>query len=552
MMRAAIYARFSTELQRDASIEDQLRLCRRLIQDKGWVEASVFCDRGLSGASHLRPAYQDLMGKARLGHFDVVVAESIDRLSRDQEHIAAFHKAMCFLGIPIVTMAEGAINELHIGLKGTMSALYLKDLAQKTKRGLEGRILQGRSGGGNAYGYDVIREFGPDGPIDRGRRVINPAQADVIRQIYAAYLSGQSPRAIAHRLNRDKVPGPRHQGWTASTLIGNRKRGTGILNNELYLGRLIWNRQRFIKDPTTGKRQARPNPPEMWITQEVQDLAILDPATWEAAQKAQAKRTRATRPDRPRVDVANRRPKHLFSGLIKCGGCGGGVTMVSGHYYGCAASKNKGTCENRARIAQPELEEAILSSLQADLLTPELTQTFITACVEETASLTKAQAADTGALGARIASTQTAITNIVDAIASGRASAALTTRLASLEDTLAQLTAQAAAPEQATIALPPDLAQHYQAMVQDLRAQLTHPEAIYDAMTILRTLITEITLQSQPQGCALTITGALGPIIHQTAQTQKAPQGELVSETAILLVAGAHSRRKLPRPFCLA
>ena len=76
-------------------------------------------------------------------------------------------------------------------------------------------------------------------------------------------------------------------------------------------------------------------------------------------------------------------------------------------------------------------------------------------------------------------------------------------------------------------------------MVQDLRAQLTHPEAIYDAMAILRTLITEITLQSQPQGCALTITGALGPIIHQTAKKQKAPQGELVSETAVLLVAGA-------------
>jgi len=177
--------------------------------------------------------------------------------------------------------------------------------------------------------------------------------------------------------------------------------------------------------------------------------------------------------------------------------------------------------------------------LQSDLLTPELTQTFITACVQETAALTKAQAADTGALGARIATTQTSITNIVDAIASGRASAALTTRLASLEDTLALLTAQAAAAEQATISLPPDLSQHYQAMVQDLRAQLTHPEAIYDAMTILRTLITEITLQSQPQGCALTITGALGPIIHQTAQTQKAPRGELVSETAVLMVAGA-------------
>jgi hypothetical protein len=188
-----------------------------------------------------------------------------------------------------------------------------------------------------------------------------------------------------------------------------------------------------------------------------------------------------------------------------------------------------------------------LSSLQSDLLTPELTQTFITACVEETAALTKAHAADTGALSARITTTQTAITNIVDAIASGRTSAALTTRLASLEDTLAQLTAKAAAPEQATIALPPDLGHHYQAMVQDLRAQLTHPEAIYDAMTILRTLISEITLQSQPQGCAITITGALGPMIHQTAQMQKAPRGELVSESALLLVAGARNRRSLSR-----
>ncbi|PSL13475.1 recombinase family protein, partial [Shimia abyssi] len=66
-----------------------------------------------------------------------------------------------------------------------------------------------------------------------------------------------SPRAIAFGLNRDGIPGPRGKTWGASTLHGNVQRGTGILNNELYIGRLVWNRLRYIKDPDTGKRVSR-------------------------------------------------------------------------------------------------------------------------------------------------------------------------------------------------------------------------------------------------------------------------------------------------------
>jgi site-specific DNA recombinase len=94
-------------------------------------------DYAISGATALRPGYQALLSDARLGVFDIVVAESLDRFSRDQEHIAAFFKLMSFAGIAIATLAEGVITELHIGLKGTMSALYLKGLAKKTHRGLE-------------------------------------------------------------------------------------------------------------------------------------------------------------------------------------------------------------------------------------------------------------------------------------------------------------------------------------------------------------------------------------------------------------------------------
>ena len=112
-MRVAIYARFSTDMQRDASIEDQERQCHRLIENKGWRHVRTFADRGLSGASHTRPGYQDLLSFVRESACDVVVAESIDRLSRDQEHIAGFYKAMAFQGVIIVTVGEGLINELH-------------------------------------------------------------------------------------------------------------------------------------------------------------------------------------------------------------------------------------------------------------------------------------------------------------------------------------------------------------------------------------------------------------------------------------------------------
>src|ERR1700732_2041630 len=153
-MRAVIYARYSSDLQREASIEDQIRLCRKRIEQDGWEYLHAYTDRALSGASALRPAYQRLLEDARHGQFDVVVAEALDRLSRDQEDVAGLFKRLHFAGVRLFTLAEGEITELHIGLKGTMNALFLKDLAEKVRRGLAGRIHQGRSGGGLCYGYD--------------------------------------------------------------------------------------------------------------------------------------------------------------------------------------------------------------------------------------------------------------------------------------------------------------------------------------------------------------------------------------------------------------
>ena len=117
-MIAVIYARYSSELQRDASIEDQLRLCRARIEREGWTYLHAYTDRATSGASALRPAYQSLLDDARRGQFDIVVAEALDRLSRDQEDVAGLFKRLRFSGIRLITLAEGEITELALARYG--------------------------------------------------------------------------------------------------------------------------------------------------------------------------------------------------------------------------------------------------------------------------------------------------------------------------------------------------------------------------------------------------------------------------------------------------
>ena len=208
-MRAVIYARYSSDQQRATSIDDQIRLCKEKIAREGWTLVQVYRDAAISGATTLRPGYQAMMEGAREAEFDVVVAEALDRLSRDQEDIAALFKRLQFAGIRLVTLGEGDIGVLHIGLKGTMNALFLKDLADKTRRGLRGRVEAGKSGGGNAYGYDVVRSYDrewragprrPDDQFGRGRdrvRDLHPLRAPARRR--AGSPSTSTPGAFPPR-----------------------------------------------------------------------------------------------------------------------------------------------------------------------------------------------------------------------------------------------------------------------------------------------------------------------------------------------------------------
>ncbi|MFD1343258.1 recombinase family protein [Litorisediminicola beolgyonensis] len=546
MTRAAIYARFSSSLQREASIEDQVRVCRKMLAAEGWDETEIYADMGMSGATHLRPGYQKLLEDGRAGRFDVVVSESIDRISRDQEHVAAFHKQMVYAGVEIRTVAEGRMNELHIGLKGTMSALYLKDLAQKTHRGLEGRVHAGKSAGGISYGYALDRRPLPDGTMSNGDRCIDPDQASVVVRVFEDYARGESARTIAARLNAERVPGPRGGTWSFSTISGNWKRGTGLLNNELYVGRLVWNRQRFMKDPVTGKRQARPNPPEDWIIEEFPDLRIIDDALWQRVKARQgavrddliAERLRD--PAAPHTERA-RRPRYLLSGLVTCGCCGAGYIMVSASRYGCSAARNRGTCKNRRTIPRTELEDRVLSGLRHKLMAPELLAEFVAEFQREWQKERSTAIASRDKADAALARTTREIDNIVTAIRQGMFHPSMKEQMDRLETERARLEAELSAqPEIDPVALHPRLPEIYKRKITDLADALTRDDIRSDAGEVLRGLIERIAARPEEDGHALELYGELGAILSLCGEAGHADaRGFSAGVRQVTMVAGA-------------
>ena len=513
-MRAAIYARYSSDNQRDASIEDQVRQCRAWAENGDHLVTEVYVDRAISGASVVRPGYQKMLEDARNGAFDILVSEALDRLSRDQEDIASLYKQLIFADVQLVTLSEGVVNELHVGLKGTMNALFLKDLAHKTRRGLEGRVRQGKSGGGNAYGYDVVHKITADGTPIRGERTVNAAQATVIRRIFTEFATGVSPMAIAHKLNAEATAGPHGGAWSPSTIHGNWRRGTGILNNELYVGRLVWNRQRFVKDPHTGKRQARMNPESAWVIKDVPHLRIIDDDLWDRVKERQQE-TRArigTHTKDVRSERA-RRPRYLLSGLLTCGVCGGGFSKISQHHYGCSTARNKGTCDNRLSLRRDVIEATVLNGLKEHLMHPELVAIFVKEFIAEFNRLAASHDHDKTRIQAELDHVTRQLTRLIEAIKSGVPGEAVKDEIAVLEARRTELMASLEAAPPPAPRLHPNIAEVYRDKVAHLVSALNDDGTRAEASEAIRALIDEVRLVPEDGALKIELYGELAALL---------------------------------------
>ncbi|MDP1964715.1 MAG: recombinase family protein [Reyranella sp.] len=552
MTRVALYARYSSDNQSVTSIDDQFRICREHAAREKWKIVGTYHDAAISGASViLRPGVQALLQDAQRGVFDTVLAEALDRVSRDQADVATLFKHLRFAGVQIVTLSEGEISELHVGLNGTMNALFLKDLAAKTHRGIRGRVEKGKSGGGLCYGYDVVGHTNAEGEPIRGERAINLIEAEIIRRVFRAFAAGISPRAIARHLNDEGIPGPVGALWTDSTLRGHAARGTGLINNELYIGKLVWNRLRYIKDPTTGKRVSRINPREKWITTEVPELRIVDDALWQAAKARQgelaikyANVIVATRSAHANRLNGTHRPRSLLSGLLVCGHCGGPYALRGQDRYACSNHVMNGSCANSRSITREALEARMLDGLRDRLMAPEIAAEAMRAYAEETNRLNRERRSSGAADRKALADIDKKLKEIVTAIEDGGYSRPLMARLRDLEAKQDELTERLS---RAPVDIPdihPNVAGIYRRKVERLAEALQHPQERAEAADAIRGLIERITLTPGPKRGQIdaTLHGDLGTILEWAAHASQKNKTDIPSSgMSASVVAGARN-----------
>ncbi|AYM81058.1 recombinase family protein [Agrobacterium tumefaciens] len=536
MTRVALYARYSSDNQRDSSIEDQLRQCRERAAREGWTVVETYSDRAISGASLIRSGIQSLLADAQAGRFDMVLSEALDRLSRDQEDVAGVFKRLSFAGVRIFTLSEGEINELHVGLKGTMNALFLKDLAIKTHRGIRGRVEAGRIGGGNTYGYRVVHRLDTRGEPIRGERDIIEEQAEIVRRIFRDYAAGKGPRRIAAELNRENIPSPTGKRWNDATIRGNRAISSGILNCELYIGVIRWNRQKKLKNPDTGRFTYRLNPESEWIRAEAPELRIVPQDLWDATKRQQDKLTNLYRKQidgaRDAMHMARQkngrlnathRPRTLLSGLVFCGCCGGSYARRGQDRFTCTNHMLGNGCDNARTVPGKDLETRVLAGLRERLMTPEMITEAMSAYAQETNRLNRERRSAAETTRRDLAETVKAIAEIVRVIEQGGWHRALSDRLTELEARQDSLTARLSDIPEDVPDLHPGIVETYRRRIERLTETLAHPDQALEAAEIIREVIDRIVVTPGDKrgSYSITLQGELGTILDWIDRTSK-------------------------------
>jgi len=343
-MIARLYARYSTDRQSELSIVDQFRVMRDYAIARSWPIGSEHQDEGISGAAlGNRPGCKAALSALRTG--EVLLIMDLFRLARSQDLAPMItrlrHRGIRVIGVQDSFDSEARHASMQAGLAGIMSEEFRANIAARTHSGLELRARTGLPTGGKAY-----------------------ENAAIVGELFQRFADGETLKAIVSDLNRRGIPSPGASWkqrasprgkWLVSALHS-------LLQNERYVGRLIWNRSHWVKDPDTGKRIRHERPQSEWIVQPCDPL--IDQATWDLVQA----RFRA-RPGKGGVR------RFLLSGLLECAECGSKLVVMGGSQqrYICGAYHAGGihACKNSTTFPRLPAEEEVLRYVVSDMLSPE-------------------------------------------------------------------------------------------------------------------------------------------------------------------------------------
>lgn len=384
----AIYARKSTEQygvnDEEKSVARQIEHGKEYALKKGWkvLDEHIYVDDGITGAEFVkRPGLIRLMNALTpRPPFQFLIMSEDSRLGRESIETSYVLKQIIDADVRVFLYLEdrertldNALEKVMVSLTGFASELERERAKQRTYDAMLRKAKAGHVTGGLVYGYNNQEVKSAEGSRLHVLRVVNPKEAEMVRQIFDMYAGGLGCVRITKQLNTEGVPAPRQspRGWAPSAV-------REILRRVLYKGEILWNQNEKIIKKGTQTRRKRAE--KDWIRIDAPDLRIITPDVWDAVQ-ARISKTKGS----DRTAFRDQDSKYLLTGMARCAHCGGPMTIVGqdyhrqkGRFYGCSYYKTRGSsiCKNSLLIEQIFLDQIVLKSLH-EALTEEMVRVAV-------------------------------------------------------------------------------------------------------------------------------------------------------------------------------
>lgn len=374
MKKIVIYARFSSENQREESIEAQLRACKEYAKIHKYLVVGEYIDRAFTGTNENRPEFQKMLEDSKKGYFEIVLVHKLDRFSRNVEQTIRYISELRDNGVELKSVIEQFDNspegEFMRNMMSNISQYYVRNLAREVMKGMKE----------NAYKCLHVGGIPPLGYyVDSDKKYqIDEKEASIVKKIFELYIDGNTHQKIITELNSLGYKNKKGTEWTKNSILS-------ILRNEKYIGTYVWNR--VVAKNSKGKRNGhREKPVEEVIRIPNGIPAIIPTETFQKVQGIIAKRKLGE--DSPRRSGT----VYLLSGLVRCS-CGSSLqgnrrkaktrqnpnwkpkpTYIS-YRCGFRKTKDKMLCDN-PEIRKEYLEAYIVGELKSLLSESNLKEIY--------------------------------------------------------------------------------------------------------------------------------------------------------------------------------
>ncbi len=376
----ATYGRFSSDNQREESLEDQINVCMKYAEENNIIinQEHVYTDAATSGSLRDRDSLSQLLQAARAKEFEVVIVDDFSRLSRNLIQTLTIIQELSYLGVSLISVQDNVDtsnedSKINYQIQAMFNERYIDDLRKKTIRGQLGQKQRGFFLAEACFGYKTV----PKGKIIKDKKgrsrpegydmIIVPHEATVVVRIFQMFNNKKSVSRIVNILNAEGVPSSKFEehAWNVSTV--NR-----ILQNAKYIGKWTWGKLENRRDPSTGiiRQVPRKDGPLHEATHE--GLRIVSKELWEQVQarrkeiENRGSTTKGMKGFLPKQgSYVNGYPKELLSGAMICSLCGSKIGKVSGKgggYYGCMKA-TRSACSNKIKVRKNIAENLILSEV---------------------------------------------------------------------------------------------------------------------------------------------------------------------------------------------